>query len=114
MMPLNLVVRAKADDMENQAKIYIDNLGLDPRFIDWVKGVLRRRKKEEFEFDRKQREQLTKKLQELSKRKEVVYGMKIDGLYSEPEYKQKIAEVLKEEADIKNNLILTGYLIGHR
>lgn len=94
----------KAEDMEGQARIYIDNLELDHRFIDWVKAVLRRKNKEEFEFDRKQREQLTKKLQELSKRKEVVYGMKIDGLYSEPEYKQKVAEVLKEEADIKEQL----------
>lgn len=34
----------------------------------------------------------------------VVYGMKIDGLYSEPEYKQKVAEVLKEEAGIKEQL----------
>ena len=26
-----------------------------PRFIDWVKDVLKRRNKEEFDFDRKQR-----------------------------------------------------------
>ncbi len=93
-----------AGELENQVREYIDNLELDPRFIDWIKAVLRRRNKEEFEFDRKQREMLTKKLQELSKRKEVVYGMKIDGLYSEAEYKQKVAEVLKEEADIKEQL----------
>lgn len=30
--------------------------------------------------------------------------MKIDGLYSETEYKQKVAEVLKEEAGIKEQL----------
>ena len=52
----------------------------------------------------KQRELLTKKLQELSKRKEVIYGMKIDGLYSETEYKQNVAEVLKEEIGVKEQL----------
>lgn len=93
-----------ADQLEDQVRTYINNLELDPRFIDWIKAVLRRRNKEEFEFDRKQREQLTKKLQELSKRKETIYGMKIDGLYQEAEYKLKVAEVLKEEEGVKEQL----------
>ena len=94
----------QADKLEEQVRVYIDSLELNPRFIDWVKMVLRRRNQEEFDFDRKQRELLTKKLQELSKRKEIIYGMKIDGLYPEAEYKQKVAEVLKEEQGVKEQL----------
>lgn len=91
-------------ELEKQVGTYIDNLELDLRFISWIKTVLRRRNQEEFEFDRKQRELLTKKLQELSTRKEMIFGMKIDGLYSELEYKQKVTEVLREEVDIKEKL----------
>ena len=72
--------------------------------MNWIKDVLRRRNQEEFDFDRKQRELLTKKLQELSGRKEIIFGMKIDGLYSELEYKQKVSEVLREEVEIKEQL----------
>ena len=93
-----------SDELEKQVGTYIDNLELDPRFIGWIKAVLRRRNQEEFEFDRKQRELLTKKLQELSGRKEMIFGMKIDGLYQESEYKQKVAEILREEVDIKEKL----------
>jgi hypothetical protein len=93
-----------SDELEKQVGTYINDLELDPRFIDWIKDVLKRRNEEEFEFDRKQRELLTKKLQELSSRKEIIFGMKIDGLYQEEEYKQKVAEVLREEADIKEKL----------
>lgn len=94
----------QADKLEGQARTFINNLELDPRFIDWIKAVLRRRNKEEFDFDRKQRELLTKRLQSLSERKETVYGMKIDGLYSPEEYKQKVSEILKEEVNIKDQL----------
>jgi len=94
----------KADKLEEQVKNYISNLELEPRFIDWVKEVLRRRNHDEFESDRKQREFLTKNLQQLSKRKEVIYGMKIDGLYSQAEYKEKVGAVLKEEENIKRQL----------
>ncbi|MBI2085948.1 recombinase family protein [Candidatus Daviesbacteria bacterium] len=93
-----------AEQLEDQVKAYINNLELHPRFIDWVKGALRRRNQEEFEFERKRKEMLTKRLQELDKRKEVVYAMKIDGLYSEAEIKPKIAEILKEENEIKDQI----------
>src|SRR3989344_5410040 len=92
-------------DLEAQVITYINNLELDPRFIDWVKAVLKRRNKEEFMFDRKQREQATKRLQELSKAKERVYGMKIDGLYAtDEEYKKRKAEILVEEMNIQESL----------
>ena len=94
-----------SENLDEQVRVYINNLELDPGFIDWVKAVLRRRNKEEFMFDRKQREQATKHLQELSKAKETVYGMKIDGLYAtEADYKKRIGEILKEEVDVKERM----------
>ena len=93
------------DDLEAQVITYINNLELDPRFIEWVKAVLRRRNKEEFEFDKKQKEMLSRRLLELSEKKERAYGMKIDGLYSsEQEYKKKVGEILKEEVEVREQL----------
>lgn len=93
-----------ADQLEDQVRGYINNLELDPRFIDWVREVLKRRNEEEFAFDRKQKELATKRLLELNQKKERVYGMKIDGLYSEEEYKQRVSEILKEEIKVKEEM----------
>jgi len=93
-----------ADDLEGQVRTFISNLELNPRFIDWVRKVLKRRNRDEFEFEHKNKEVLTKRLHEIDGSKEKLFSMKIDGLYSEDEYKQKKAAILKEEADIKEQL----------
>jgi site-specific DNA recombinase len=93
-----------ADELEAQVRSYITNLELDPRFIDWVRKVLKRRNREEFVFDYKQKELLSKRLLELNEKKERIFAMKIDGLYSDDQYKKKKADVLKEEADIREQL----------
>lgn len=93
-----------ADKLEEQVRENISNLELDPRFIDWVKGVLKRRNREEFDFEYKQKDTLSKRLLALNEQKEKVFDMKIDGLYSEEEYRQKKLNILKEEVDIKEQL----------
>ena len=93
------------DDLEAQVMVYIRNLELDPKFIDWVKAVLRRRNKEEFNFDKKQKQLLSKRLLELSEKKERAYGMKIDGLFAtDEEYKKKVGSIVKEEAEVREQL----------
>src|SRR5258708_28433795 len=91
-------------NLDEQVKAFINNLELDSKFIDWIRKVLKRRNREEFDFDHKQRELLTKKLDSIATRKERVFDMKIDGLYEEDEYKKKKAELLKEEMEIKEQL----------
>lgn len=93
-----------ADDLENQVRDYISALELKPQFIDWVRKVLKRRNKEEFDFDSKQKEQFSKRLIQLNEKKERIFAMKIDGLYSEDEYSKRKAELLKEEVQIKEEL----------
>ncbi len=94
----------QAERLEEQVRTYINNLELDPEFIAWVRVILRRRNKDEFEFDRKQKEILAKRLQDISQQKEKVYDMKLAGLYSEEEFKEKVKEVLKDEIDVKEIL----------
>lgn len=94
----------QAERLEEQVREYINNLELDPEFIAWVRVILRRRNKDEFEFDRKQKEILSKRLQGISQQKEKVYDMKLAGLYSEEEFKEKVKEVLKDEIDVKEIL----------
>lgn len=90
--------------LEEQVRLFISNLELDSRFIEWIRKVLKRRNREEFDFDHKQRELLTKKLDSIATRKERVFDMKIDGFYEEDEYKKKKAELLNEEVEIKEQL----------
>jgi len=93
-----------ADKLEGQVKDYIDHLELDSRFIEWVRKVLKRRNHDEFEFDTKQKEVASKRIIALNEKKELVYGMKLDGLYTDIQYKSKIAEVQKEEAEINEQM----------
>ena len=93
-----------ADDLDNQIRVYINNLEMDFRFIDWVRKVLKRRNKDEFVFEYKNKELLTRRLHEIDERKEKLFDMKIDGLYSEEEYKTQKAKLLKEAAVIKEQL----------
>jgi len=90
-----------ADELNKQAKALLESLRLETSYIEWVRGVLHRRNQQEFDFDRKQKELASKRLLDISKRKEIIFGMKTDGLISKDEYEAKKAEVLKEEAEAK-------------
>ena len=90
-----------ADDIEPQIKNYIARLELSPRFGDWFKKVLKRRNQQEFDFSRKQKELLTRRLIDIDTRKENLYGMKIEDLLDEDEYQVKKRDVLVEEAELK-------------
>src|SRR3990167_8360890 len=83
---------------------YLSRLELDPRFIEWVRKVLKRRNRDEFEFENKHRELLTKQLASISTKKERLFDMKIDGLFSEDEYQKRKGEILKEEAETREQL----------
>ncbi len=93
-----------AEELENQVRDYISALELKPQFIDWIRKVLKRRNKEEFTFDTKQKELLSKRLIHLNEKKERIFAMKIDGLYSEEEYIHRKSELLHEEREIKEQL----------
>ena len=87
-----------------QIKGYISRLELNPMFGSWIKKVLKRRNIQEFNFERKQQEIKTKKLSALTDQKEKLYGMKIEGLYSEEEYQAKKKCLLIEETHLRESL----------
>ena len=100
-----------AKKFEEQVLNYINSLELDTKYIEWVRAVLKRVNSEQFEFDRKQKEVQTKKLMELSKRKEKLFDMRADGIYSEDEYQAEKKKTLEQEAEIKSYIVedTTGY-----
>ncbi len=91
-------------ELENQAIEYIKRLELHPLYIEWVKGVLKRQGREEFEADRKLKELQAKRLLEISHRKEVVWGMKVDGLIDQAEYDLRKRALLREELNLKTSI----------
>jgi DNA invertase Pin-like site-specific DNA recombinase len=90
-----------ADNFDPQVREYIASLKLAPHFGEWIKKVLKRRNHQEFEFSKKNRELITKRLNELDVRIERLYGMKIDGLIDETKYKEKKNGLLMEEQQLK-------------
>ena len=86
---------------EAQVKDYINSLELDKRYIGWVRAVLKRINSEQFELDRKHKEIQTKKLMEISKKKEKLFDMRADGIYSEEEYQIEKKNLLEQELEIK-------------
>lgn len=92
----------KADEFNKQVGEYLSSLEVDPKLIDWVRGVLKRQNAEEFGHDRKQKELQTKRLIDISERKEFLFKMKIEGLYSDEDFEQKKQVLLKEEEEIKS------------
>jgi site-specific DNA recombinase len=94
----------RAEELNGQAQDFIASLSLDEKFTKWVRGVLKRRNREEFDAEKKHREQITKQLNELDRRKENLFDMKIDGLYSPEDYKLQVNRIVLEEADLKSSL----------
>ncbi len=94
----------QADGLDDQAIDYINDLELKPDFISWVKDVVKRRNKDEFNFDIKQRELGAKRLELVRKRKFELNEMKIDGLFTQEQYKGEVAKIVKEENDIEELL----------
>lgn len=92
----------KLKDFKDQVKAHINSLELDKKYIEWVRAVLKRVNKDQFELDRKQKEVQTKKLLELSKKKEKLFDMKVDGIYSEEEYQAEKKKTLEQETEIKS------------
>src|SRR3990172_11207634 len=94
-----------AKEFKPQVEDYISRLELNPRFGDWVKNVLKRRNAQEFNFERKSQELKTKRLADITDRKEKIYGMKIDGLYSREEYEKAKKELLIEEKQLRESYL---------
>ncbi len=90
-----------ATKMDGQVLSYVDEMYMDKKYLELLKEVLKRNSQAKTQRIAKDKELQTKKLIELSKKKELIYGMKDDGLYSEDDYQIKKAEVLKEEQLIK-------------
>ena len=88
---------------EPQIVGYIKSLELNPKFSEWIKNVLKRRNKDVFQFEQKQRENNTKRLNEIMDKKEKIYEMKIDGLFSNEEYQKRKESLLVEEALIRES-----------
>lgn len=88
-------------DIEPQITKYISQLELNPGFGDWFKKVIKRRNRSEFDFSRKQRELITKRLIENDRQKMNIFDMKVDGLIDDAQYQEKKKELLIEEAQLK-------------
>ena len=91
-------------EINKQINEYLGTLELHPAYIDWVRGVLKRRNQEEFEYERKQKDDQTRRLKGMLDRKEKLYSMKLDGLITPEQYQAKKSEILKEEDEIKQLL----------
>lgn len=87
----------KVADLDNEVRYYINDLELHSGFAEWIRDVLKRRNKDEYDYDRKQRELETKRLDEIRKKKFELNDMKVDGLFTEEEYKQEVAKIVNEE-----------------
>lgn len=93
-----------SDLFEPQVKEYILSLELNPNFSEWIKKVLKRRNAHEFNLERRHQILNSKKLEEITNRKENLYAMKIDGLFNEEEYQKRKRELLIEEAQLRESL----------
>ncbi len=91
-------------DLDNEVRRYINDLELNSAFTDWIREVLKRRNKDEYSYDLKQRELGTKRLDDIRKKKFELKEMKIDGLFTEEQYKQEVLSIVKEENQIKKLL----------
>lgn len=94
-----------AKDFNPQIEAYIKSLELNPMFGEWIKKVLKRRNANEFMLEKKQRELNTKRLNDVMTKKENIYAMKIDGLFSEAEYQKRKKEIIMEEQLLRENFI---------
>ncbi len=94
----------KVEDLDNEVRRYINDLELKPDFAEWIRDVLKRRNKDEYNYDLKQRELGTKRLDDVRKKKFELKDMKVDGLFSEEQYKEEVSKIVKEENQIKELL----------
>ncbi len=94
----------KSSLLDDEVNKYIGELELDEDFINWVRGVLKRRNKDELTFDQKNRELYSKQLEDVRKKKFDLREMKIDGLFDESDYKKEVLKLVKEENLIKEAL----------
>ncbi len=94
----------RVEDLDNEVRQYINDLELDSGFTEWIREVLKRRNKDEYNYDIKQRELGTKRLDNIRKKKFELNDMKVDGLFSADEYKQEVAKIVNEENQIKELL----------
>ena len=94
----------KVEGLDNEVRHYINDLELKPDFAEWIRDVLKRRNKDEYNYDLKQRELGTKRLEDIRKRKFELNDMKVDGLFTEEEYKQEVVKIVNEENQIKELL----------
>ena len=90
-----------ADKLEDQVKMFVEDLEISPDLVEWVRANLKRRNEKEFEFERIQKGKLTKKLDGILIEKKNLYGMKIEGLISEDEYQKEKSRLLTEETQTK-------------
>lgn len=93
-----------ANDLKKQIDDFIESLEISPSFIVWVRKNLKRRNAKEFDFERAQKTKLTKRLDALLAEKKQLYGMKIEGLIGEDEYKKEKDRLLKEEHQTKEQI----------
>ncbi len=91
----------RAADLEKQIREYVSQLQLNPEFAEYFRKVLKRRNNEEFNFSIKQRESITKELNDIDERKEKLYGMKIDGIIDNDTYEAKKSKLLMREQVLK-------------
>lgn len=98
-------VYLNADLMNPQIKDYLKTMSIEPEFTEWLKGVLKRRNRTEFELAKKEKELLTKRVQELDSKKEVIAKLKIDGVYDEAKYRKKINDILTEEKQLHEAML---------
>lgn len=94
-----------AKEFNPQIEAYIKGLELNPDFGQWVKKVLKRRNKQEFNLEKKTQELNTKRLADITDRKGKLYDMKIDGLFSDMEYQKKKNDLLIEEKLIRESYL---------
>lgn len=86
-----------------QVRNYISSLKLNPEYTPLIKRTLKRINAQEFGLERKQQELKTRRLIDITDRKENLYGMKIDGLFSEDEYQKRKKEILIEEVQLRES-----------
>lgn len=93
--------------LNNQVKNYLDEMTVAQEYIDLIRKILLRRNKQEFQRSAKDRELQTKRLAELDKQKESLYGMKAEGFYDNNpgEYEKKKTDLLKQELLVKQEIM---------
>lgn len=93
-------------ELENQIKNYILDINMTPKFIEWLRKVLKKQKEHEFSKLKKDQEHDTRKLNETRKELDKVFDKKIEGFYANsPErYDQDKAYWLKQERLIQESM----------